>query len=123
MLGLNRLVFAEGLALAEKCGMDGRRMLEILKGSSAYSTAMDVKGEKMLARDYTPVARLAQHAKDVDLILELASEAGARAPLSIVHAMLLAEGIDAGLGTRDNAAIIEVLRQCNPSQDCSGTCH
>jgi len=111
VLGMNRLVLAEGLALAEHAGFDPAEVLHILRQGAAYSRAMDIKGDKMVARDYAPVARLAQHAKDVRLILELAGETGARTPLSNIHLRLLEEAIAKGLGDADNAAIIEVFRR------------
>ncbi|NIA13977.1 MAG: NAD-binding protein [Nitrospiraceae bacterium] len=110
VLGLNRLVLAEGLALSEKLGMDARAMLDVLRNSAAYSRAMDAKGAKMLDRDFEPAARLAQHTKDVGLILELAEASGAHAPLSTLHAELLKQAIEAGLGPLDNSAIIETFR-------------
>jgi 3-hydroxyisobutyrate dehydrogenase-like beta-hydroxyacid dehydrogenase len=111
VLGLNRLVLAEGLALAEKAGMDAPQMLDVLRNSAAYSRAMDVKGERMLTGNFAPAARLAQHAKDVGLIRGLAAEAGARVPVSELHAALLQEAIDAGRGALDNSAIIETFRE------------
>lgn len=66
--GLNRAVLAEGLAFAEACGVSAEAAPAVLKSSPAYSRAMDVKGEKMIARDYTPDACLRQHHKDVRLI-------------------------------------------------------
>ena len=110
VLGLNRLVLAEGLALSERLDMDAGAMLDVLRNSAAYSRAMDVKGTKMLERDFEPAARLAQHAKDVGLILELAAESGAHAPVSTLHAELLEQAIEAGLGALDNSAIIEIFR-------------
>ncbi|MBN2307773.1 MAG: NAD(P)-dependent oxidoreductase [Candidatus Hydrogenedentes bacterium] len=110
VLGLNRLVLAEGLALAGKAGMDPGRVLEVLRNSGAYSRAMDVKGPRMIAGDFAPAARLAQHAKDVGLIRELAAGLGARVPVSDLHAALLDEAIAAGLGNADNSAVIELFR-------------
>ena len=83
VLGLHRVVLSEGLGLANRCDLDLAQTLEILKASAAYSEVMETQGEVMLSRDFTrPTARLAQHAKDVGLILELAAESGARVPLS-----------------------------------------
>jgi 3-hydroxyisobutyrate dehydrogenase-like beta-hydroxyacid dehydrogenase len=110
VLGLNRAVLAEGLSLALACGFDPGQTLEILKSSAAYSAAMDTKGPKMVARDFTPVARLAQHLKDVRLIEEMAQKCGALTPLSRVHEQLLERGVELGLGDADNSAIIEVFR-------------
>jgi 3-hydroxyisobutyrate dehydrogenase-like beta-hydroxyacid dehydrogenase len=111
VFGLNRLVLAEGLALAERAGLDARQVLEVLKNSDAYSSVMDHKGEKMLTENFEPVARLAQHAKDVGLILELAQRAGARTPVSQLHAQLLQEAIDLGAAAQDNSAIIRPFRE------------
>ena len=46
---------------------------------------MDTKGQKMLSGDYQPEARLAQHLKDVRLILEAASHSGLPLPLSALR--------------------------------------
>jgi 3-hydroxyisobutyrate dehydrogenase-like beta-hydroxyacid dehydrogenase len=72
---------------------------------------MDLKGRKMLERDFAPQARLAQHLKDVRLMLEAAAEAGAKLPLSEQHRQLLEQAEAAGLGALDNSAIIEVFRR------------
>ena len=75
-----------------------------------YSRMMDTKGEKMLRRDYVPEARLAQHLKDVRLILAQANAAGVQLPLSEAHQKVLERAEAAGLGGADNSALIEVLR-------------
>ncbi len=111
VLGLNRLVLAEGLLLAEALALDGNRILEVLKSGAAYSKVMDTKGAKMLRGDFEPQARLAQHLKDVELILALAKRAGAALPASKLHRELLTSGVDMGLGQLDNSAILEILRR------------
>ncbi|HET8546895.1 MAG TPA: NAD(P)-dependent oxidoreductase [Bryobacteraceae bacterium] len=108
-IGLHRAVLAESLEFAAANGIARERALEILKSGPAYSKAMDVKGGKMLARDFTPEARLAQHLKDVRLILKTGEATGARLPLSRVHEALLSEAAELGYGTEDNSAIIKVF--------------
>jgi 3-hydroxyisobutyrate dehydrogenase-like beta-hydroxyacid dehydrogenase len=109
VLGLNRAVLAEGLALAQGCGLDAALALEVLKSGVAYSRVMDTKGAKMLQRDFTPQARLSQHLKDVRLILAEGERVGARLPLSAVHRRLLEEVEAAGFGGEDNAAILRAF--------------
>lgn len=111
VLGLNRAVLAEGLSLAIACGIDAAQALEVLKATPAYSAAMDSKGPKMVAGDFTPVARLAQHLKDVRLIRGLAMEHAASTPLSDVHEQLLLKAVELGLGDADNSAIIRAFGQ------------
>ena len=114
-LGLNRAVLAESLALAQACGFDLTAALEVMKATPAYSAAMDTKGPKMVSGDFTPVARLAQHWKDVRLIRELAQRHAAITPLSDVHEELLKRAVELGLGDADNSAIIRAFLPAPPS--------
>ncbi len=111
ILGLNRLVLAEGLVFAEKLGLDLAAFLELLKETPAYSASMDTKGEKMLEGDFTAQARIRQHHKDVLLILKYAETAGQELPLSKVHLDVLNKAIAAGDADLDNAAVIKEIRR------------
>ncbi len=111
VLGLNRVALAEGLAFAERIGVAPAAALEVLSGSMAYSRAMDVKGRKMVERDFTVQARLSQHLKDVRMMLESAAAVGLSLPLTETHRALLERAEAAGLGDLDNSAILEILRQ------------
>lgn len=114
VLGLNRAALAEGLALAEGMRLDLRQTLQVLQSSTAASRIMDSKGEKMITREFSPVARLSQHLKDVRLIQQAGESAGLRLPLTEAHRRLLEEAETAGLGTQDNSAVIEVIRRKIP---------
>jgi len=110
VLGLNRLVLAEGLALAEAAGVPPGGMLEILSEGPASSEVMRTKGPKMVNRDYSAQARLRQHLKDVGLILEMGRRSGCRLRLSELHRDLLEKAVADGWGEADNSSIIEVFR-------------
>lgn len=110
ILGLNRAALAEGLALADRLGLEPATTLNVLKQCNAYSGVMDTKGRKMVEGDFTTQARLAQHAKDVRIILEQAAKHDLTLPLSETHLRLLEKGEALGLGDQDNSAIIRVLR-------------
>jgi 2-hydroxy-3-oxopropionate reductase len=107
VLGLNRFVLAEGLALGKKAGMNQHQLLEVLKNSAAYSRAMDMKGEKMIEKDFEPPeGKLAFHLKDVNLILDLAKGLNFPIPLSSLHAQALTSLVAKDRGSWDNSAII-----------------
>lgn len=114
VLGLNRAALAEGLAFAEAVGVDPSAALDVLRGSLAYSRAMDAKGRKMVEGDFAPQARLSQHLKDVRLILREGGARGRPLPLSETHRALLERAEAAGWGELDNSAIIKVLRESRP---------
>ena len=111
VMGLNRAALAEGLALGHRAGLDGTQLLSILRDSAAHSRVLDMKGERMVSGDFTPASRIAQHAKDVRLILQLAQQVGAVTPLEQVHCRLLQQAMEAGWGELDNAAIVKAFEE------------
>lgn len=110
VLGLNRAVLAEGLSFAKACGIEPRRALEVLRAGPAFSRVMETKGERMVDGHFTAEARLAQHTKDVRLVLEQGKQLGARLPLSTLHSDLLARLVELGFGDEDNSAIIRAFQ-------------
>jgi len=107
VLGLNRMVLAEGLSLAKKAGMDLHRLLEVLKKSAAYSKAMDMKGLKMIENDFLPPeGTLSSHRKDVQLMLEMGTRLNQPLFLSSLHAQALAAQVAKGRGNWDISALI-----------------
>lgn len=109
-LGLHRAVLAETFSFAESQGFPASLALELLKETSSYSRVMDIKGEKMVHREFSPDARLRQHLKDVLLMKEEATRAGIQIPLTNLHAQLLTHAVELGLGDLDNSAILEVFQ-------------
>jgi len=111
ILGLNRLVLAEGLVYAERFGFDLDALLLLLKKTPAYSCAMDVKGEKMIRGDFKPQSRIKQHFKDLEIVLSYAKKLRQPLPLTQLHQTILKEAMDAGYGDLDNAAVIQQIRR------------
>ena len=111
VLGLNRLALAEGMALAESLGLARAHYLDLLLDSAATSRAAQEKGAMMAAGQFEPpVATIAQHAKDVRLMLQLGRETGQPLPLSELHHSLLEQAMERGDAQLDNAAVIRTLR-------------
>lgn len=114
VLGLNRAALAEGLGFARALGVDPASALEVLRASAAQSRVMDVKGRKMIGGDFSVQARLAQHRKDVDIILAEGAKAGLPLPLSALHVELLRRAEAEGWGALDNSAISKLWRVDGP---------
>ena len=109
VLGLNRAVLAEGLALAAACRIDAATALKVLQATPAYLAIMDSKGPKMVAAGYLAGSGLSQHLKDVRLIRALAIQHHGMTPLSEVHEALLEAAVKLGYGDADRLAIIELF--------------
>lgn len=111
-LTIHRMALAETLVVAEMARLDLDATIAVLRDSLAYSKAMDVWGDRMIAGDHEPpFARLRQSSKDARLIVEQAIALGAPADLVEVVAAALSEGEAGGLGDLDNSSIVEVVRR------------
>jgi 3-hydroxyisobutyrate dehydrogenase-like beta-hydroxyacid dehydrogenase len=109
--GLNRLVVAEGLVFAERMGLEPRAFLDVAKQGASYSRVMEGKGDKMVSGDFTPLGRIRQHYKDVQLILDQAKKHGQELPLEGLHEAVLKSCIAYGEGDLDNSAVINEVRR------------
>jgi len=105
-----RAALAEGIAFAESLGLDGAAFLAHARQSAAYSKVMDLKGAKMLARDFSPQSRLAQTLKDTVLILREADAHGLPLPMTTAQAALLGAAIALEGPDSDSAAVIAAIR-------------
>lgn len=114
ILGLHRVALAEGLAFARAIGIDPADALDVVKQGSAYSNAMDAKGEKMVKRDFSTQAKLSQHLKDIRLILKEARLANLPLPFTALHRQTLKRLEELGFGEEDNSAIIRAFDTESP---------
>jgi 3-hydroxyisobutyrate dehydrogenase-like beta-hydroxyacid dehydrogenase len=112
VLAIHRMALAESLVVAELAGMDLATTLTVLKDGLAYSKAMDVWGDRMVAADHDPpFSRLRQSHKDSRLIVDHGLGLGATMDLALVVRAALSEGEGEGLGDLDNSAVVEVVRR------------
>jgi 3-hydroxyisobutyrate dehydrogenase-like beta-hydroxyacid dehydrogenase len=107
----NRAALAEGIAFAERLGLDGTAFLAAARESAAYSRVMETKGHKMLTRDYRPQSHISQTLKDAELILDEAGRRGLRLPMTATQADLLRAAIALEGPDSDSAAVIEAVRR------------
>ena len=71
---------AQALRLAELAGLDAARVREALLGGFAESRILQLHGDRMVRRDFTPGGRSALQLKDVRLICQLADSLGFQSP-------------------------------------------
>ena len=112
ILGLNRVVLAEGLVFAEQLGLDLATFLDVARKSAAYSQIMDVKGDMMVSGDFSnPMSRVSQHFKDVRIMLEEAKKCGQELPMLNRLVEILEACEKNGDGDQDNAITINEIRR------------
>ncbi len=111
VLGLNRAALAEGLVYASVLGIDPESFLPLLQDSAAASAVMKSKGPKMVNKDFAPLGRIAQSAKDFGLIHRSAAAAGQHLPFASTYLEMMKLGIDNGHEDLDNAAILLAIEK------------
>lgn len=117
VLGLHRAALAEGMVFAEAIGLDAADFLGMAKASAAYSAVMDAKGDAMVHRDFTPLGRIAQSAKDFALIRDQARAAGQGLPFTGTYLDMMRDALAQGEGDLDNAAVLLPISRARPGKD------
>jgi 3-hydroxyisobutyrate dehydrogenase-like beta-hydroxyacid dehydrogenase len=111
ILGINRTGLAEGLVFADALGLPLPAFLDAARDSAAYSQIMDVKGDKMIAGEFSPQGRISQANKDVHLMIEAAEAVGQDLPLGRTYLDILDKAIVAGDADLDNSAVLREIRR------------
>jgi 3-hydroxyisobutyrate dehydrogenase-like beta-hydroxyacid dehydrogenase len=111
VLGLSRAAVAEGVVFAKAVGLEPADFLDLALQSAAASKVMASKGPKMVARDFTPLGRVTQSAKDFGLIYEQAMRAGQGLPMAQRYLEIVADSLAQGEGDLDNSAVMLAIER------------
>lgn len=102
---------AEGLAFAEKAGLNLETTHAVTCGGAAYSHSLKVLGAKILAGDMKPAFMVDLQLKDLRLVMETARKIGQPLPGTALAAELLSALAAQGRGRDGTQALIDVIRQ------------
>ena len=111
LIGGNAELLAEALVLAESAGVDRKTLLEVIGASVIGSTFVAYKSEALLREDYTATFTTDMMRKDVDLVLDLARQAGATLPFTSELRSLLEETSESGHGDDDFISLVLPLNE------------
>lgn len=120
-LAVNLVVFgitqavSEALVLAERAGIDREAAYGVFEESAVSAPVVKYRHDAYLFPDSTPTAfSLDLAAKDLRLILDFATQVGARVPQSVTNLEVVDSAIDQGYGDLDLAGIATLLRSMRP---------
>lgn len=99
----------EALVLGSKAGVEPAAIVEALGGGLAASRVLEVRGPKLLARDFEPGFKLDLHAKDLAIVLATARELGVALPGTAVVEQLFHAERSRGRGQADNSTVVRAL--------------
>jgi len=111
VVGLTLEALGEALVLGSKAGVEPATILEALGGGLAASRLLEVRGQKLLARDFEPGFKLDLHAKDLAIVLATARELGVALPGAALVAQLFQAEQSHGHGEADNSTVVRALER------------
>jgi 3-hydroxyisobutyrate dehydrogenase-like beta-hydroxyacid dehydrogenase len=103
-------VLAEACGFAERAGIDAAKIPQALAGGRADSRQLQEMFPKMVASDFSITGRAALMLKDLNLIHDLARDAGAPMPVTAGVAELFRKMVADGWGDRDNTEMVNLYR-------------
>jgi len=80
LLAVEVQAFAEALALVQRAGLSGEKLVEVMQSSMARAGILDIKAPSMLSGDFKPSFPLRLMHKDLGLALDLANQIGVALP-------------------------------------------
>ncbi len=119
LCGVHIAVAAEALSLAEKAGIDGRVLFEIMGGSAASSWMLKDRGPRMHEAEPPVSSAVDIFVKDLSIVLDAGRAARTALPLAAAaHQMFLAAS-GLGHGGRDDSQVVRAYRALNakPAND------
>jgi len=99
----------EALLFASKAGADPARVRQALMGGFASSRILEVHGERMIKRNFTPGFRIELHQKDLNLALSGARALGVSLPNTAACQELFSAAKAQGGAAWDHSAMVRVL--------------
>jgi 2-hydroxy-3-oxopropionate reductase len=109
VIGGTLAAVSEALALAQKAGVDGAKVRQALLGGFAASRVLEVHGERILTRNYTPGFRAQLYAKDYRIAAETLTANDMAAPVTAAVHRLVTALVDSGRGSDDYSALAKVV--------------
>ncbi len=109
IVALNIAAVGEALVFASKAGADPARVRQALMGGFAASRILEVHGERMVKRTFSPGFRIRLHQKDLNLALEGARQLGVSLPQTANAAQLMQACAAHGMADLDHSALVRAL--------------
>ena len=109
MVAAQMVAMGELLLLAQKSGVDPRRVIDAIQGGAAQCWALDVKPQRLFAGERQPGFKAYMQHKDLGIVLDTARAYGMPLPVTVVIMQLYESMLQLGMRDLDNSAVIGVM--------------
>jgi len=110
-VALNFVGMAEALVLGAKAGVDPAIIIKVLSGGYAQTRVMDVRGPRAIKGDFEPGFKSAFHYKDLNIIMQTATDLHVPLPATAVAHELFSALMAHGRGDLDHSAVVTILEE------------
>ncbi|MNI10231.1 2-hydroxy-3-oxopropionate reductase [compost metagenome] len=111
IVGINAIGLIEGFALATKAGIDPSQFLEIVQSGGANSKQAELKGSKIINRDFSNQFSLKLMLKDLLLANDLTTQFQLPTPLLHAATGVFQMGLSKGLGEEDLSSVVQCYEE------------
>ncbi len=108
MVAAQMVAMGELLLLAQRSGVDPRRVIDAIQGGAAQCWTLDVKPAHLFSGDRQPGFKTHMMHKDLGIVLDTARAYGMPLPATSVHTQLYEAMLQLGMGELDNSAVLGV---------------
>ena len=110
LCGVHIAAAAECIALAERLGLDGGTVIDILSQSAAGSWMLSNRGPRMVMDDPPVTSAVDIFVKDLGIVLAAGEQAKLGLPLSALARQLFLQASGLGLGRADDSQVVAIYR-------------
>lgn len=111
IVGINLVGFVEGLSIAAKSGIDPEKFLEIVASGGGNSRQAELKGPKVINRDFSNQFSTALMLKDLQLAQRLTAGIQLPTPMLNAAASVFQMGLAKGLADEDLSSVIQCYEE------------
>jgi len=109
MVAAQMVAMGELILLAQKSGVDPRRVVDAIRGGAAQCWTLDVKPERLFVGNRQPGFKAHMMYKDLGIVLDTARAYGMPLPATAIAMQLFEAMLQIGMRDLDNSAVIGVL--------------
>jgi 3-hydroxyisobutyrate dehydrogenase-like beta-hydroxyacid dehydrogenase len=111
IVGINALALCEGLSIASKADIDPEAFLDIVLNGAAASRQAELKGPKIISRDFSVQFSTQLMHKDLRIASQLTSDMNVTTPMLHLAKSIFEMGLAHGLHEQDLASVIQCYEE------------
>ena len=116
IVGVTIGAVAEAIILCERAGVDANKFIKALSGGFADGKILQNHGKRMIDKNFSPGGKVSTHLKDMNNILESASNFKTKLPISKLIQEMFNSWVERGNENDDHSAVYNEIENQNKTK-------